>query len=46
MQSYNKLFIKQLFFNTENGDEVRKKTAFTTNFVKNSKITSYYRDAR
>ena len=23
MQSYNKLFIKQLFFNTENGDEVR-----------------------
>ncbi len=28
MQSYNKLFIKQLFFNTENGDEVRKKTFF------------------
>ena len=25
MQSYNKLFIKQLFFNTENGDEVRTK---------------------
>ena len=24
MQSYNKLFIKQLFFNTENGDEVRR----------------------
>ena len=24
MQSYNKLFIKQLFFNTENSDEVRK----------------------
>ena len=24
MQIYNKLFIKQLFFNTENGDEVRK----------------------
>ncbi len=23
MQSYNKLFIKHLFFNTENGDEVR-----------------------
>ena len=27
MQSYNKLFIKQLFFNTENGDEVRKKVS-------------------
>ena len=24
MQIYNKLFIKQLFFNTENGDEVRR----------------------
>ncbi len=29
MQIYNKLFIKQLFFNTENGDEVRKKRIST-----------------
>ena len=33
MQSYNKLFIKQLFFNTENGDEVRRKRKMRKNRV-------------
>ena len=32
MQSYNKLFIKLLFFNTENGDEVRCDNAAAINW--------------
>ena len=34
MQIYNKLFIKQLFFNTENGDEVRKKNRLKIKQIK------------
>ena len=33
MQSYNYLSNRQLFFNTENGDEVRKKKIIFHNFA-------------
>jgi hypothetical protein len=42
MQSYNKLFIKQLFFNTENGDEVRKKTALIIESKKDASYLYYF----